>query len=329
MAVFKRYPTIANVNSEKELSLVRRFNHQDVWVVQEKIDGANMALTVAIDGECYVSSRNMMLGQIDDPNLTFFGCQDFIRTLKCKALAVFDHYKRMHSVRITGELAGGFYEHANCRDMPRGNRIRPGKLQYAPWNIFCAFDLEVDDEYQPVSETERVLRESGFFVPVIEKQGTLEECLAYSGANKQRCTSIPARLGLPERDGNTREGHVLRPECRFVLPSGSRAILKDRNYTDEAVEKKANLDVANRLRAMQTADRCASVVSKWNNPPEKSDLSRLVKEMVSDALEELGRERPEEIDSFHELSDGDRKTVLHAANKSASQVALAYIRDWQ
>ena len=57
-------------------------------------------------------------------------------------------------------------------------------------------------------------------------KGSLSDCLAYPNAFK---TTIPGEYNLPELDGNTCEGVVIRPAQPHFLRNGSRVIIKNKN----------------------------------------------------------------------------------------------------
>jgi Rnl2 family RNA ligase len=192
-----------------------------LFIVTEKLHGANFSIVASADGALGFASRSGPLAPADD----FFGYRRAgldvglgarARALRA-ALAASGVAQHDDALIVYGELLGGCYPHA---DVPAA-RDGVGPVQrgvwYSPELVFVGFDVGLCGEdgatrYLDFAAARAAATAAGFLFlsPLLE--APLGACL---GADVRFKTRLPAALGLPPLldEPNWAEGVVVRPVC--------------------------------------------------------------------------------------------------------------------
>ena len=277
---FKKYTSIENSYRQADVDSVAHQGHDGgIWVVEEKLDGANFQLFC--DGTKVVSaSRN----QIVDG--TFFNSQCIIDEV---APSIMKWCKDRHlTLRIYGELFGEGIQR---------------RIDYGKGRHFRVFDIAVGYHDEQMEHNERlvdvvnrnrIVRELGMSVVPELFIGTFEEALAYNPTFKSLLT--PA-----DKDGdNFAEGTVVRSYNPKFYNSGSRIIFK--NKSEKFSEAKKNKtpktvtslddeykDLFEDVCRYVNKNRVLSVLSKEGEVTTK-DFGRITGLVIVDALEDYTKD---------------------------------------
>lgn len=228
----EKYPEIENSYRTKFVEYLKNEGLTGgEWIVQEKVHGTN--LQIFYDGfNAKVGSRNDWLEQ----SYNFFGnCWvSIVEDLKPSLNKIYDFFN--DSFILYGELFGGVYEHPLVPRNDKSKKIQKG-VDYSPDNHFYAFDLKRGDHFIATDLFENLCKEYQVFHAQTLFTGSFEECLNYPN---KFLTRIPLQLGLPQIEGNTCEGVVIKPVVSKVLRSGQRVILKNKNekFADKQAKPK-------------------------------------------------------------------------------------------
>ncbi|MBA9001612.1 RNA ligase family protein [Thermomonospora cellulosilytica] len=199
-----------------------------VWVAEEKVHGANLAIVT--DGErARAASRR---GPLEEEALdAFFGLARIWAELAAGAVAVARGLIRdlegVAEVVVYGELAGGRYPHP---DVPVVDGLVPVQtgVWYAPDLVWLGFDAVVRTSSGVLwlgrAELEERLSGVGLRCVPLLGRGRRNELREPA---VEFPTRVPAMLGLPELPGNRAEGYVLKPAGSWASwEKGERPVLK-------------------------------------------------------------------------------------------------------
>lgn len=291
---FKKYNSIENSYRTKFLNKIVEEGHSNkIFVVQEKIHGANFSLWM--DEVKIVCGKRS--GFLDD-KVSFNGSQGVVKKYYGNLRNLFTFLqtdRNAKEVAVFCEIYGGGYPHPEVARDKHATRVQ-GEVQYCPDNRIIGFDISVDGILQDVDETNYLLDK--FNLPKAETlfRGSLEECLKYPN---EFTTTIPKLLGLPEIDGNTCEGVVIRPIENTYLWSGERLILKNKNakFSEKDKEPKRLKDTPKDLTeeaksVLEIAltylndNRLRNVLSKLG-PVTQSDFGKIMGNLMHDLMEDF------------------------------------------
>ena len=322
---FKKYGSIENSYQIKTINKVKEEGKADgEWVVQEKVHGSNFSIWT--DGkEVKCAKRSGWINE--DEN---FNSWETVVTdeFEKKVLDMFSNNCK-ESLVLCGELFGGNYPHP---DVVKHNvsRVQKGVF-YCPDVKFYCFDILIDGKLIDIGNVGVLCEMYGIFYANTLFKGSLEEALTYE--NKFQ-TTIPAKLGLPEIEGNFCEGTVIKPVTAKFLGNGSRIIFKNKNDTFqerkqegrddrikavlEPLEGKA-LEAYEGILRYITENRLQNVLSKLGEVTQR-DFGKISGLFNKDIIEDFQKDYGED---FEKLDKADRKKVT----KEMSKAAATLIRD--
>lgn len=223
---FKKYNSVENSYQEKFVDqIVLQGLHEGIYVVQEKIHGANFSFYC--NGETVKIAKRT--GFIEEGE-QFYNADLVLSKYKGKVMDLLKHvqnkYEFVNYIILYGELFGGVYNHQDVTPENTAIRVQKG-IHYAPYNDFYAFDIALNGEtYLNVHECNQFLDEMGFLYSKSLFEGTFEEALRYP--NDQN-SILPSWLGLPELESNISEGVIIKPLEVKYFRNGSRVVLKNKN----------------------------------------------------------------------------------------------------
>lgn len=287
-----------------------------VWVVTEKIHGANFCLVT--DGRAVRCANRRHFLAPDEP---FFGYQRLLARLEQPVRAAWALARRerpgLERLALYGELFGGAYPHPDVPPDPLVQPVQTG-VYYAPSVEFCAFDLAAEQgarrAYLDYDQALAICREAGVMAAEPLLRGGYSAALAYPVGFG---STIPARLGLPPlAQPNLAEGVVIKPLQALTVAGGRgplRPVLKkkiaqfaeDRRYSAaqkwEAVRPDPGAAELARLEWLAynlvTENRLRSAVSKLGpgRPRDGRHAQRLFRLLRDDVLEQLAEDQPEAL----------------------------------
>jgi Rnl2 family RNA ligase len=329
---FKKYNSIENSYQDGFLSSIieQGFGEQE-YHVQEKVHGANLSFIT--DGQQILSAKRTEL--ILD-NEDFYNSKLVLEKYKDKILALYidlANQFQANIVTIFGEVFGGGYPHPDIPKDEKAQLVQRG-IYYCPSNEFYAFDIMIDNDKYLNTETANSLFDKHKFVYAKTLfKGSLSNCLAYPNTFK---TTIPEEYNLPELNGNTCEGVVIRPTQPLFMRNGSRVIIKNKNekwaennnYIDKAILKnllsndgeelseEANF-LCEEVFKLITQNRLDNLISKIGEVNPKKELGKVLglynKDVLTDFLKNYQ-------DRYNALEKQESKAVNKFLNKYAGQL---------
>lgn len=318
---FKKYSSIENSYRQKEVNSIQIHFPKETFIVTEKIHGANFSFHVNSEGvRC--AKRTAFIGE--DALAGFYSSDVVYNRYKESAKKVYQEFIKDNpdivSVSIYGELFGGSYPHPDVEKLDV-KRVQK-KVYYNNDVDFLMFDIYVtfssgngefvDMNYLPYIEEITEFKN----VPVLFK-GTLAECLEYENEYPSK---VPSMYGLPEIEGNTCEGNVIKPIDHCVFPNGSRVILKNKNasFREKAEMKQIKIPdpLPEHVIRLQkegykyiTDNRLSNVLSKYGTVDQK-EFGKLLGALSKDVIEDFIKDFPE----FSELDKKEQRQVTRFIN---------------
>jgi Rnl2 family RNA ligase len=316
-----RYPKIAQSSAQWGSSHPKC----NMYVVCEKIHGANFSCVAAPDGRIAFASRGGILGEDDN----FFGVRTAglteilaINTRKLRDALIDSGTAPLDStIIIYGELAGGRYPHPDVPSTPGVLPIQQG-VWYSPELVFIGFDVcflrsdaedggahSADSQFLDFEMARAVATSAGFRFTAPLHTGDFASCLGFDVRFSSR---LPTLFGLPSLpdDANNAEGVVIRPLRE--PSSGGRCMLKikipefsEKRYQHEGWRDARNGSDASKqccdsgeqaetllrfeMLACVTEQRLDNVVSKvgFVDPRDRVACRRLFDGLVEDVLDTL------------------------------------------
>lgn len=280
---FRKFDSLENTYNGKYIEEAR--NHPasaGLWIVTEKIDGANFGFY--FDGENHnQASRNQFVDG------TFFASTPIIEAHRplierlyavLQETGVFGEFKEL---QLFGELYGPNVQ---------------GRVNYGAKD-FVAFDLLLDGVPQHKIVSIGALSHIGIATPPVICVGKLEEVLRVDPAFRSHLTP-------EEHEGdNECEGVVIEPVQPAWMYNGKRIYFKHK--TEAFSERKAPTKIKEpevvpenvakafeEVSGLLTEARVFSVLSKEGEVTGK-DFGRILKLTINDAIDELGREQGRDL----------------------------------
>lgn len=332
---FKKFNSIEN-SYQKEFvqSIFDRGFAEIEYVVQEKTHGANLSFIT--NGKDVISAKRTEL-IADDEN--FYNSKAVLEKYKRRVIELFQHLTNgfeLNTLTVFGELIGGGYPHKDVAVNKNAKLVQRG-IYYSPENEFFAFDILINGEqYLDVETANSLFEKFGFIYADSLFKGSLNGCLEYP--NKFKST-IPAKFGLPELEGNFCEGVVIRPVKPLFFNSGSRILIKNKNedwsennnyidknilrqllHDDEELSEKAE-NLCQEVYKYISANRLNNVISKIGKVDPKKDYGKVLGMFNKDILTDFLKENRTEYDT---LEKHESKAVNKFVNKHASQLVAEH-----
>jgi len=317
---FKKYNSIDNSYRNKTVSKIQMEFGNHVFIVQEKIHGANFS--ICYDGkEFKYASRNDFLE--DDNN---FNNYKKIKDDLESAISTLFQAQDFEEIRIYGELFGGSYPHP---DVPKVNtsKIQKGVF-YHPDVKFRAFDMYINGKLANMGLFVILCREFKIpFIPVLYR-GSLEDCLKFPNDKE---SEIHQLYKLPKIEDNIMEGVVIKTVDPCYFGNGSRAILKNKNekFTEKAAKgvnstpeeqlSETGEKLKDELLSLVTENRLRNVLSKIDQEITMKSFGMLMGLMNKDAKEEFNKDFAVQ---FEELGKSENKRI----NRNFSDLIASLIR---
>ena len=315
---FKRYTSIENAYRQKVVNNISQYYPKELFIVQEKIHGANFAFYVDADG-VRAAKRS---GFIEDP-VGFYNADILLSEYEVALLWLFE-CTDADSLSIHGEIYGGNYPH---KDVPVNNTTSSvqGGVFYSPNREFIAFDMKIDGEFINIDDMNRILDNVEIPRSEILFRGFLNECLEYPNEFN---STLPKLFGLPELEVNTCEGTVIKSVEPNRLPNGERLILKHKNakWSEKGKVKssKPTVELPEHITKQRdvistfvTENRLRNVLSKIGPiTDQKKAFGQIMKPYILDVIEDYSKENP----GFLELDKSERKLVASHANMLSATV---------
>jgi Rnl2 family RNA ligase len=320
-----KYRSIENAYREKTIGFIKEMApNGEQWVVTEKVHGANLSFVT--DGTTVKMAKRTSVMETEKNRKAFYNSEPIFEKYSPLVLELFAQHelKDASTIVVYGELFGGWYP--GIEQKKGSQKVQKG-VSYCPQNEFYAFDLLVDGEFVSYDLAVTLFDRLGFYHAAVLYRGTFDQVLAWSKAHYEDVSTVPAMFGLPELDGNVREGHVLKPVTTRYLDNGDRVILKDKNdkfkekasikgnvYKEKPLSDEVKTALAEAL-AYVTEQRYDNVVSKIGTVTKK-DTGRLIQLLFKDVLDEFYKDHKyrakgtDKKDFNRELKTACRKLIL-------------------
>ena len=278
--MFKKFNSIENTYRAQFMDQVRKYAGEEIFVVQEKIHGANFSIWCTKDA-IKTGSRNQFL----EKGANFFNWEQVLEKYRLNIQQLYDRLNKPTEVILYGEIYGGRYPHDKVKADNSAQQVQ-SKIYYCPHNEFHGFDIKVDDVYLPVDEVNRLYETCGIPYARTLCEGSLDTCLKYSN---QFITTLPSMHNCPPIESNMCEGIVIRPKQSVFLPLGSRVILKSKNeqFVEKTHAKHYKLD--NTLQEYVTENRLRNILSKIGGVTHR-DFGRILRSMKQDVQEDFDKD---------------------------------------
>lgn len=332
---FKKYNSIENTYQEDFIRSIHEqgFGHLE-FVVQEKVHGANLSFIT--DGEnIRTAKRTELILDTEE----FFNSKHVLAHYTDKILNLYKALTtdtKAKTITLFGEIFGGGYPHPAIPKDDSAKLVQRG-IYYCPQNDFYAFDILIDnDRYLDVETANAYFEKFGFVYAKTLFKGTLNDCLAYPNTFK---TTIPPTYKLPELEGNSCEGVVIRPTQTMFFGSGSRIILKNKNekwaennnYIDQTILSKllhegedlseeANF-LCEEIYKLITQNRLDNLLSKIGEVNPKRDYGKVLGLYNKDTLIDFLKNYQNTYDA---LEKHESKAINKFLNKHAGQLISEY-----
>jgi len=336
---FKEYQSIEDIMLKKAIikDIKNVVTNNDLFIVTEKIDGANLSFIVFDNREdIEIAKRSGVVPKND----RFYDAKQMLniyeKWLRCIYQKIKQIYGKLEQIQIYGEHFGWYYdwkkEKWNCRINHR--------VSYIPFTDYIVFDIgyiekgDVNMKYIEWDVLKKIVSECWLkHVPEIYRW-TLEEVLKVSNKFK---TLIPQIYWLEEINNNIAEGIVIKTLKDLRMWKNNRIIIKSKNdefkekWKIKKIHKEMNLTELQKkylyeLSKFIEENRIISVISKWlinidelKNKSTK-EIGKLKWLLIKDALEDLIKENSE----YERLDKKDKKII----QKNIQLIVDKIINEW-
>ena len=290
---FVKFPKVANANRKDVMRVLAQYPgiDEELWVAQEKLDGANIQIELDEQDQIRVYKRS---GLADGD---FYNLHEVLswqsESIVDLVRAIADETNTC-TTRITlcGELFGDGVQ----------KRIDYGRKR------FMFFDVKVDQQFILFPDA---LMESNLFVDFVKK-GTLNELLEMDVENMSSAYAAEGAQG----ERAMAEGVVLKPLFnRYVDKGYGRLIqfkLKSSRFGDNKPSKKGAFraeapserarELSEQAEAMVNENRLADLFSKHGEIQDEGEIGHYIKLFNEDIAEDL---------DLTELDKKERKFVMN------------------
>lgn len=328
---FNKFCSIENAYNTKFINKIREecyeFVDKPIWVVTEKIHGANFSVMLNDYDELVCCKRS---GEIL-PDEKFFSYQEVVRKYGENIKRLIKHFRGLYqtnNVQVFGEIYGG-----NSNDQVKS---KFGSIQkevfYTPKIEFAMFQVLINtNTWVNVFD---VMREGAVYgVPVAPRLfvGTLDDALNYTN----EFDSVVAKNHGYVFDNNTCEGVVIEPITPLMLSNGSRVIIKNKNSkfterksaprTFNVTDNQLDDDVKpllTEIESLVNINRVNAVTSKLGEVTNK-DIGKIIGLTSKDVLEELDKL----TEYTTKLTDTQTSKINKTCNKIVSNFIKAHLSE--
>lgn len=302
---FKRYNSIENSYQNKVImKAISIFPELKTckYVVQEKLDGANIQLYFEPNKEMRVGKRSGFINKDDNFNNIWNVLLKYQDTLN-KFQSVAD--ETGDTFRLYGEIVG-----------PSINR----RVNYGEENTICFFDLEMNGFILTPENFEHMMKHMGIkeVVPVIGYFDDLFKALDVPVEFDSKYINIP---------NNPSEGVVIRPYgensnmgdgTRFILKKKSKAFAEKESKAHKTSEPPSNdvLRLQEEFKSYINNNRILSCFSKEGEIKDIKELGKYIKLIQQDAQEDFLKDN--ELPAT--LTEKELKLVFNAGGLIANML---------
>ncbi|MDR1911673.1 MAG: hypothetical protein LBQ52_04925 [Helicobacteraceae bacterium] len=284
MTNFKKYSSIETFDFDELESLSEQYADIE-FVIQEKLDGANITIIFDRDGGVEIGSRTESLGEIDKLK-RFYRIEEALRENDIKEFIAFWSEK----AKRDGKLYS-FYGELFGKGVSR-------RIDYGDKQLILLFDLRIDGEYATLRHFYDLLEETGFHKLAVP---TLRVATGLKAALNEDCEFISCLshlAGADRRDTNYAEGIVIKPMNCVLYHEKHRVAYKKKNPNfKEKGAKKPKLAWDATLSEQRAAfveyvneNRMLSVFSKHQPIEAIAEIGKYIQLIVADALEEFEKD---------------------------------------
>ena len=324
---FKKFCSIENAYNTKFINKIREecyeFVDKPIWVVTEKIHGANFSFMLNEYDELVCCKRSGVIL----PDEKFYTYQEIVRKYGDNIKRMIKDLSYVHhtlNIQVYGELYGG--GSPNNQVKPIFSPIQK-EVFYTPKIEFAMFQICINSDTW-LYKSEVMLLGSEFGVPCapILFTGTLDDALKYNN----EFNSIVARNHGYVFDNNTCEGVVIEPTIPMQLSIGARVIIKNKNskFTERKSTPKTFNVNDNRLdentkqlltevESLINMNRVNAVTSKIGEITQK-DIGKVIGLTSKDVLDEL--------DKLTQYSENLTDTQISQVNKTCNKLVSNFIK---
>lgn len=272
---FRKYPSLLIWDHLKErAAALEATGDGEVYLIQEKIDGANFQMLFQPHTQLCIGRRN---GWIKEGE-TFFGYQQALKTYSDELQRLQEYCDASGcSLRVYGEIYGNTVQ----KRIPYSERLK-----------IAIFDASVDDTFLAPVALDRLLgtlKLRHMAVPVVsfEIASDLHQWLQ----DNQEKDSLLA-------PGYTAEGYVVRPYMANYKLDHGYVILKHKNRSFLEVQRPVLQDtnltpLQEEFKGYINANRAVTLVSKLGPPKDKAEIGKkYIRALKEDALADFKRAHP-------------------------------------
>lgn len=213
----------------------------EVWVMSEKIHGANYSIIIYADGSVKSATRTAVI----EDNVSFFNHVDVRSRYEDNLKLAFDIIQKfvdfkIWSIQFIWELFGGEYP-----GVKNDGSIKVQKwVFYTNINDYAMVDILVISEDGEIGKylnyDEFYYIADGLNIPIapILAYGKLEDLISIDVETFE--SVVPWLYNMPSIENNIAEGVVIKPKTNAYLPSWERVIIKKKSdkFKEVSREKK-------------------------------------------------------------------------------------------
>jgi len=323
---FVKYPSIENTYRQEFIDkIIEEQKAGGMWVVTEKIHGANFSLWC--DGiRIRMAKRTALIA--DDEN--FYGVQAIRKDLYERVQILFDLIDgftkdEIEQIAVYGELFGGSYSHPDVLRDLEAHKVQKG-VDYSPNNHFIAFDIRVDERFLEFEVVQTFCKEVGLpCIPAL-MYGSMGDCLKFKNDFQ---STVAGWFDLPKIKGNICEGVVIRPCKPQFLFNHKRVMLKSKNDKFKETGRKPKKvrvkpqmskqgeKVLKSILKYAVDNRYDSVVSKVGEIQPK-DFGMVQGLFAKDVLEDFKKDK--KYKRYTQLEKDERKVIHKTLNHALAKI---------
>lgn len=302
--MFVKYPSIENSYREKEIYSWLSYHPSllnEVFVAQEKIDGANIQF-VFLPNEMYkIYSRNQ------EVDWRFYNVGEVLSRREWKRFFGYAQTfveKNNITLRLYGELFGQGVQ----------NRVR-----YCDNKNILFFDAWVGEEflcYEKFRSLFSDLLHEHFCVPVLsENLNGLKDALSYN----ENFDSLVSKMYLGSGAKHIAEGFVIKPRYKmFQSSQGSVFYLKKKNekFSENTKTERPEKQLDEKVLSLKSQfvhyineNRVLSVFSKHGQIERQNQIGDYIRLIINDAIGDFEKDT-----DMSELTKDELKTVFNVGN---------------
>ena len=299
MLKFEKFPSLENTYNQKKINKIENLGIDSIWVVTEKVHGANFSFWVERNENEIVIKCAKRSGFIEDDE-KFFNYKPVLERYKESLIKLYQQLE-CDSLIVYGELYGG--------NVQRG-------MSYKDDQDFIAFDMVVDNVVQEKIYSFNVLKSFNITVtPLIGVYGNIKDaldvnesfdsnltCENFSGVELHKeAEGIVIEPNIPHWDNSGSRVYLKKKTKRFLEKSGKP---KTEHKQPSVLNEKVQM-LLDESKLYINEARYQSVVSKIGEVSIK-DIGKVMGLMTQDVLVDLEKDLEKSVEDT--LEDKGLKT---------------------